>query len=170
MLIDKNEGDNHMAEVMYDDQKTRVVLLNRSFGGDGRNMKELRVRLTAEGALFFQFLEGRAPLNYGLSAAEADAFVESWLAYRTEQKSKEQAEQERQEALIAEACSLTAKYPAIKLETDASRRAWRVSVPSIAWGHQAQVDRPQDLLDLVKGARDAYQDHLKLVAESKATA
>jgi hypothetical protein len=161
-----------MAEIMFDDQKTRVVLLNRSFGTDGRNMKELRVRLTKEGAMFFQFLQDQAPLDYGLSAAEADAFCAEWLAHRAAQKAAQQTEEERQQALIAEACSLTAKYPAIKLETDASRRAWRVSVPSIAWGHQAQVNSPQELLELVKGARDAYQNHLKLTAEaeSKATA
>ena len=99
-----------MAEIMFDDQKTRVVLLNRSFGNDGRNMKELRSRFTKDGAMFFQFLQNEAPLDYGLSAAEADAFAETWLAYRTEQKAKEQAEEARKQAVIAEAYAIVEKH------------------------------------------------------------
>lgn len=142
-----------MAEIMFDDQKTRVVLLNRSFGADGRNMKELRVRLTKEGAMFFQFLQDQAPLNYGLSAAEADAFCEEWLAHRTAQKAAQQTEEERQQALIAEAYQLASHH--IKIETDSKESPtwWQVSIPSQDCYFRLAARYPEQLLEQVKEAR-----------------
>ena len=165
-----------MAEIMFDDQKTRVVLLNRSFGNDGRNMKELRSRFTKDGAMFSQFLQNEAPLDYGLSAAEADAFAETWLAYRTEQKAKEQAEEARKQAVIAEAYAIVEKHPAIEIRTIDGRdedgntvRAWIVSVPSQGWncGMYTQWSySAAQLLEHVKHARAALQGR----EDTKATA
>jgi hypothetical protein len=159
-----------MAEIMFDDQKTRVVLLNRSFGADGRNMKELRARLTDEGAMFFQFLQDATPVKYGLSTAEADAFVESWLADRAERKAKELAEQERQAQAIAEAYSIAASWPGIKIEEKEAkhedgkmRPAWYVSIPETGWNcgsHSEWSYFPHELLEHTKHARAALQGRI----------
>jgi hypothetical protein len=160
---------------MFDDQKTRVVLLNHSFGGDGRDMKELRVRFTEQGAMFFHLAQDAEPKSYGISAAEADAFCEQWLEYRKKQKVDAQAVQDRLSAIIDEAIAIVEQCPAIKIEQydnwyRKDEPAWKVSVPEIAWRHVNPVGEPTVFLDLVKGARDAYQNHLNLMAESKATA
>jgi hypothetical protein len=156
-----------MAEIMFDDQKTRIVLLNRSFGKAGREMKELRVRLSEEGAMFFHITQDAAPKYYGLSTAEADAFCEQWLEYRAEQKAKEQTEKERKQHIIAEAYAIVARHPEIKIETDgtASPTWWRVSIPSQDVLFRRPARYPEQLLEQVKESLALLQDE-----DTKATA
>lgn len=159
-----------MTEIMFDNQKTRVVLLNRSFGGDGRDMKELRVRFTEQGAIFFQLLQDQAPLNYGLSTAEADAFCAAWTAHRAERQAKVDAEQGRLQAMVTEAYAIAAQCPAIKIE-QVDNATWKVFVPAIGWGHQGPLTGPKELLELTKQAWAAYTSQMAWqAANSKATA
>lgn len=164
-----------MDNILFDDQKTRIVLLSRSFGKAGREMKELRVRLSIDGACFFHLSQDEVPLKYGLSPAEADEFCEAWIDHREKQKAGDQAAQDRLKAMIDEAYKIAAWHPAIQIEMhrgyyQPGQAAWQVSVPEIAWGHLGPVGSAKELLNLVKGARDAYQNHLKLMAEAEATA
>jgi hypothetical protein len=146
-----------MAEIMFDQDGTRIVLLNRKFDHNGRDQQELRLRCTKDGAMLFHFFQSSEPKNYALSTAEADAFCEQWMAYRAEQKAAEQTERERQQALIAEAYRLAGQHVKIETDSTASPTWWRVSCPASGWESAYAAQSPETLLSDVKSANEHYQ-------------
>jgi len=140
-----------MAEVMFDQDGTRIVLLNRSFGDAGRDMKELRVRFTKNGAMFFHLAQDAEPKNYGISAAEADAFCAAWTKFKADQEANKKTEEERKHALIREAHAIAARHPEISIMESANY--WTVSIPSQRYEFRHAAQYPETLLEQVKTCR-----------------
>lgn len=137
-----------------EDQTRRLVQLEATHEVDREGSLSLlyTASLTQGGAELRRISSAEPSQKFYLDCDVADAFCKAWMKFKTDQEANEQAEQERQHTLIAEAYELERQHPEIKIESDgtASPGWWRVSLPSQGVAFRQPAYYPEHLLEQVK--------------------
>ncbi|HEX2614434.1 MAG TPA: hypothetical protein VHL10_03005 [Nitrososphaera sp.] len=157
------------------DQTRRLVQLEATHQIDDEGALSLLylASLTLDGARLGSISSTGSPTSFWLDATAADAFCVAWTKFRADQEANKQAEEERKQALIAEAYAIAEKYPAITIK-ETGQSCWRVSCPASGWLTAYPAQGAESLLRDVKSAQDDYQRKLPYIKhmnrDTKATA
>jgi hypothetical protein len=141
-----------------------VTVLSQQFQD---RMSEMRADLSSYGATLFRFVEDGKTKNFPLTDDEADAFVASWTAFRTQQHEEEQAEIRRLEEAKEQAFAIAKSCSAISIKTTDHADIWIVTLGEVIYtdGLADRVYGPDELLNCVQRAKHDWDEEQRIEIE-----
>lgn len=145
-----------MPEILFEEDDRRTVQLSADYD---RDIAQRLARFDCYQAVLIAVSQDKKPKHFRLSKAEADAFAESWQAYRADMKAKEAAEQARIQAVIDEAMAIVTGIPDLKVTHDERYgNYWHLRMEHPCYFYR-EAYGPEQLLAEAKEAQREYQVH-----------
>lgn len=155
---------NDFPTYLLRDQDQHVTVLSQRFSG---SIRFTHADMSNNGAALLRFFEDGKTKKFPLTSEEADAFVMSWLAFRSQQYEAEQAEKHRLEEAKERAFAIAESCPAISVATTTHPDIWVVTLGEVVYsdGPGDPVYGPDELLKSVQCAKKDWDEEQRVEAD-----
>lgn len=153
--------------------KDTIILANSKYGrtvvidGSFSHTSEFtHVHFTEDGATLTHYESDEKPVALHFPNNAMQALIDAYTQWQADMQQAAEAEQKRQEAVIATAKQIAKENPGIKIKQSDSDdgRPWRVSAPDAGFEYHYPAYTADELLEQVQEALQALQNHQKNLA------